>query len=165
MKKNIFIALVSFMACGAFAQSPLEKGKWQLNAGIGTSGWGTPVYLGFDYGIHRDWTLGIEGSYQSHSYGASRYSSSIVGLGVNGNYHFDHVLDLPKSWDLYAGLGLTYYHWNYSNKSFADSNATNTGLGAQLGARYFFTNRFGINLELGGGNATSGGKIGITYKL
>ena len=79
MKKNIFIALVSLTAWGAFAQSPLEKGRWQLNAGLGTSGWGTPVYLGFDYGAHRDITIGIEGSYQSHDYGAN-YSSTIFGF-------------------------------------------------------------------------------------
>jgi len=164
MKKNIFIALVSLTAWGAFAQSPLEKGRWQLNAGLGTSGWGTPVYLGFDYGAHRDITIGIEGSYQSHDYGAN-YSSSILGLGVNGNYHFNRVLDIPSDWDLYAGLGVTYYNWNYSDKKYKDSNATDIGLGAQIGGRYFFTKRFGINLELGGGNATNGAKIGITYKL
>ena len=150
MKKNIFIALVSLTAWGAFAQSPLEKGRWQLNAGLGTSGWGTPVYLGFDYGAHRDITIGIEGSYQSHDYGAN---------------YFNRVLDIPSDWDLYAGLGVTYYNWNYSDKKYKDSNATDIGLGAQIGGRYFFTKRFGINLELGGGNATNGAKIGITYKL
>ncbi|WP_366185107.1 hypothetical protein [Flavobacterium ovatum] len=45
------------------------------------------------------------------------------------------------------------------------NGAENLGLGLQIGGRYFFTDRFGINLQFGGGNVTSGGKIGITYKL
>jgi len=39
------------------------------------------------------------------------------------------------------------------------------GRGAQIGGRYYFTQKVGINLELGGGNAFSGGKIGLTFKL
>ncbi len=26
------------------------------------------------------------------------------GLSFNGNYHFNTVLEIPKDWDLYAGL-------------------------------------------------------------
>ena len=51
MKKIIFLVAVAFMSIGAFAQAPLENGALQLNAGLGTSGWGTPVYVGLDYGI------------------------------------------------------------------------------------------------------------------
>ena len=39
-------------------------------------------------------------------------------------------------------------------------------LGFQIGGRYYFTNKVGINLEFGGGhNTLSGGKIGISIKL
>jgi len=165
MKKNILSILLCLTALSSFAQSPLEVGKLQLNAGVGTSGWGTPVYIGLDYGIHKDITLGGELSYQSYNYGANKYKSSILGINVNGNYHFNRILDIPSKWDLYAGLGLNYYIWNYDNNQYKYDNASDFGLGAQIGARYFFTNKFGINLELGGGNATNGGKIGITYKL
>ena len=34
-----FVLLTNF----AFAQSPLEEGGTQLNAGVGASGWGIPV--------------------------------------------------------------------------------------------------------------------------
>jgi outer membrane immunogenic protein len=39
------------------------------------------------------------------------------------------------------------------------------GLGAQIGGRYYFNNNWGINLELGGANTTSGYKIGASYRF
>jgi len=39
------------------------------------------------------------------------------------------------------------------------------GIGGQIGGRYYFTEKFGVNLEFGGGNAYSGGKLGISIKL
>lgn len=159
--------MLCLVSIGAFAQGSLEKGGLQLNAGFGTSGWGTPVYVGLDYGIHKDITLGAELSYRSDSnvYGANKYKSSAIGIGVNGNYHFNSVLNMPSKWDLYAGLGLNYYIWSYDNDLYKTSNSSDIGLGGQVGARYFFTNKFGVNLELGGGSATNGAKIGITYKF
>ena len=167
MKNYRFLILIAFITVSTLAQSPLEQGKFQLNAGLGTSGWGTPIYVGLDYGIHQDITLGGELSYRARTYhyGNEKYRSSVTGIGVNGNYHFNRVLDMPSQWNLYAGLGLTYYIWQYENKSYKNDSASDLGLGLQVGGRYFFTKRFGINLELGGGNATNGAKIGITYKL
>lgn len=146
------------------AQAPLEKGKFQLNAGLGNSGWGIPIYFGADYGIGNQITIGAEGSYRSYSsYG---YKSSIVGLQANANYHFNELLKIPNQWDVYAGASANYYSWHYDN-DYADRyfDSSNFGIGIQVGGRYFFTPKFGINVELGGGNATSGGKAGITYKL
>lgn len=167
MKNKILLAIICLVSIGAFAQGSLEKEGLQLNAGFGTSGWGTPVYVGVDYGIHQDITLGGELSYRSDSqtYESNKYKSSVIGIGVNGNYHFNRVLNIPSKWDLYAGLGLNYYIWSYDNDMYKANDNSDIGLGAQLGARYFFTDKFGVNLELGGGNATSGAKIGITYKL
>jgi len=146
MKKCVFVTMFCLVAVGAFAQSPLEVGGFQLNAGVGTSNWGTPVYVGLDYG-------------------ATKYRSSVVGIGVNGNYHFNRILQMSKKWNLYAGLGLNYFAWSYENSNYKSNDDSSIGLGAQLGARYFFMNKFGVNFELGGGNATNGAKFGITYKL
>jgi outer membrane immunogenic protein len=168
MKKNIFL-IVFCVSIGAFAQSPLGKGKVQFNAGIGASGWGIPVYAGLDFGVAPDITLGVEGSYRSYnqSYYGDKYSSSIIGIGANGNYHFNRVLEIPSNWDLYAGLGFGYYIWNdnYSNNNFIRSDVSGIGFGGQVGGRYFFNDKFAINLELGGASSTNGAKIGITYKF
>jgi len=141
-----------------------------LNAGFGTSGWGTPVYLGLDYGIAKNWTLGGELSYQSYNqnFGGNdgRFESSIFGIQANGNYHFNEILNIPSEWDFYAGANLNYFSWNTTfngNKFDNFDGAENFGFGLQVGGRYFFTDKFGVNLQIGGGNVVSGGKIGITY--
>lgn len=167
MKKNFFLALLCMFFFGAKAQSPLEKGGFQLNAGVGTSGWGIPVYVGIDYGIHEDITLGAELSYRSdsHSYVSYKYKTSVIGIEANGNFHFDRILKIPSKWDLYAGANVNYYIWNYDNELYKQSGDSELGIGGQVGGRYFFTDRFGINLELKATNATNGAKFGITYKL
>ena len=165
MKRIIMLLLVSQVLVSANAQS-LAKGKAQLNVGVGLSGWGVPVYGGFDYGIARDFTLGGELSYRSYREGDKddRYRHSIFGISANVNYHFNHVLNMPDKFDLYAGANLGYYTWT-SPKGYPGSHASGLGFGAQVGGRWFFTNKVGLNLEFGGGNAFSGGKFGLTIKL
>lgn len=164
MKKIILFATVLLTSLITNAQAPLEESKLQLNAGFGASGWGTPVYVGLDYGLGNNFTIGAEGSYRSYtSYG---YKSTIIGLQGNANYHFNEILEIPSQWDFYAGASLNYYNWSFDD-DFAEDvvDDSNFGIGLQVGGRYFFNEKFAINIEAGGGNATSGGKIGITYKL
>ena len=165
MKKSIIILLFSlFCVLGANSQSPLNYKNHQLNAGIGFSGWGVPIYVGLDFGVGKDITLGIESSFRSYSqnYTGSRYRSSIIGISGNGNYHFNRLLEIPSNWDLYAGLNIGYFFW-YTPSDYPGSSSSGLGLGAQIGGRYFINRNFGLNLEFGGGNAFSGGKFGITY--
>jgi outer membrane immunogenic protein len=166
MKKLLLtIVLLTGIIC-SYGQNPLSVGKAQLNAGLGFSGWGVPVYLGFDYGAARDFTLGGELSYRSYTddYNGIGYGHSIFGISANGNYHFNTVLDMPRAWDFYAGLNLGFYSW-VSSSDYPGNRTSGIGLGAQIGGRYYFTPKTGLNLELGGGNAFSGGKIGLTFKL
>ncbi len=61
MKKyeiNNSLLIITFLLLAANSQSPLGKGNQQLNAGIGFSGWGIPVYVGLDFGVHQDISLG-----------------------------------------------------------------------------------------------------------
>ena len=167
MKKFALMAAL-FVISFANAQAPLEPGGVQLNAGVGTSGWGTPVYVGLDYGIATNWTLGGELSYQNYNQNfgfGGRYESSIIGIQANGNYHFNEILNIPSEWDFYAGANLNYYSWSTTvdGNKFDYDGADNFGLGLQVGGRYFFTDNFGLNLQVGGGNVVSGAKIGITY--
>jgi hypothetical protein len=163
-KTNLFFALIFFSISAVNAQSPLIKGGKQLNAGVGFSGWGVPIYVGMDFGVYKDITVGFEGSFRSDNekIGVENYRSSIFGILGNGNYHFNSLLELPSQWDVYAGLNLGYYVWSTSS-NYPGSGVSGIGLGAQIGGRYFFKNNFGLNLEFGGGNSISGGKFGITY--
>jgi hypothetical protein len=66
MKKFLFSTFFTLLALGAFAQSPLSKGDSQINAGVGFSNWGVPVYVGFDYGMDSNISLGGEVSYRRY---------------------------------------------------------------------------------------------------
>ena len=165
MKRISLIVLLSiFTAVLANAQSPLAKGGKQVNAGIGFSGWGVPIYAGMDFGVYQDITVGFEGSLRFYNdrYAGDNYNHTIFGFSGNGNYHFNRLLEVPSNWDVYAGLNLGFYIWSSPN-GYKGDGGSGLGLGAQVGGRYFFKNNFGLNLEFGGGNAFSGGKFGITY--
>lgn len=166
MKKQILTFIFLIAISVIFAQGPISKGQSQINAGVGLSSWGVPVYLGFDHGVHPDITLGAELSYRGYNdnWKNDKYNHSIIGISGNANYHFNTVLNIPSPWDFYAGLNLGFYSWN-SPRGYKGSHTSELGLGAQIGGRYYFSNKVGINLEFGGGNAFSGGKFGITIKI
>ncbi|WP_268848244.1 hypothetical protein [Flavobacterium aestivum] len=170
MKKLILLVALGFISTGVFAQSPLEKGGVQLNAGVGVTDWGiVPVYFGLDYGIAKDVTLGGQIALLTNDdpyyYNNSNYNNNTaIGIGINGNYHFNRIMHIPSKFDFYAGSNLTAYIWNYDNHDYHPDYDT-VGFGLQVGGRYFFTNKFGINLELGAGTATNGAKFGVTFKL
>lgn len=167
--RKLFLSLFMLfgLALTSQAQGTLRKGDTQLNAGLGLSGWGTPVYVGLDFGMGKNFTLGVEGSYRSYNqnYYGGKFDSSIIGLQGNGNYHFNEILDMDDEWDLYAGLALNYYIFQTDEIHKEHTKTSGLYPSAQVGARYFFSKSFGLNLELGGGNGTSGGKFGITYKF
>ena len=179
MKKILACASLFFAVATASAQG-LEKNKVQINGGVGLSGFGVPVYLGLDYGIARDFTIGAEASYSSKKVSSGYFDDkySFFGFGVNGNYYFDRLLKLPKEFDVYAGATLGYYNVSNSKtytgpaglESYYENLHTSFAvsgfdLGLQIGGRYFFTKNLGLNLQFGGGINTFGGRIGLTYKL
>jgi len=167
MIKNIISAIFIFvvMTATASSQNVLSKGKMQFNAGFGLSGWGVPLYAGIDYGVHPDVSVGGEVSFRSFSENllGYKYSYTVWSIAANGNYHFNRVLSIPREGDLYAGLSLGMYFWSLP-AGYVGSYNSGLGLGVQVGGRYYFSNTFGINLEVGGGNV-AGGKLGVTVKL
>jgi len=164
MKYIILFAFV--LSTSVFAQYALPIGKAQLNAGVGFSSCCTPIIVGLDYGIHKDISVGGEVSYVSYGEDllGSNYSHTIIGILANGNYHFNNLFKIDKQFDLYAGVNIGYFYWK-SPSGYGGSSASGLGLGSQVGGRYYFNENFGVNLEFGGGNTTSGGKVGITYKF
>lgn len=163
---KIIVAALIFASSTVYSQQESPTHKAQLNAGVGLSGWGIPVYLGFDFWVHKDITLGIEFSYRSYreNWKNHYYNHNIMGFSGNANYHFNSILNIPQKWDFYAGLNLGFYVWN-SDRYYDGRHNSGLGIGGQIGGRYFITNKFGLNLEFGGGNAFYGGKFGITFKL
>jgi outer membrane immunogenic protein len=166
MRKLFLLVGLMFLITIVNAQNPLGKGKKQLNAGLGFSNWGLPVYVGLDFGVHPDISVGAEICFHSYNerYNNSNWHHNVLGISANGNYHFNRIMNIPSTWDFYAGLNIGFNFWN-SPDNYHGSYGTGLGLGAQIGGRYFLSKRFGLNLELGGGNASTGGKFGITYQF
>ncbi|MCE3295231.1 MAG: hypothetical protein K0R65_945 [Crocinitomicaceae bacterium] len=165
MKKIILFTMLLVSGL-TYSQSMLGKGGKQLNAGFGMSSWGLPIYVGVDFGVHEDVSLGVEASFRSYRdrWGGIYYNHSVMGFSGNVNYHFNTLLKMPQEFDLYAGLNVGFYIWN-SPSNYYGSHTSGLGYGGQIGFRYYFNSKFAINLEGGSGNAFSGGKLGITYKF
>jgi hypothetical protein len=160
MKKIIVVLFLNFIVVlFLHAQGPLPKGQKQLNAGLGFDDWGVPVFLGFDFGVHPDISLGCEFAF------ASEYHSSVVGFIGNGNYHFNHLLKISTDWDVYAGVNVGFYIWSWNNH-YGDHLDSHGELdpGIQVGGRYYFNNNWGVNLEFRA-NTFPYGKIGISYRF
>ena len=172
MRKTLAV-LGLFLATATASAQGLGQNKFQINGGVGFSGWGVPVYLGADYGVARDVTIGAEVSYRSttENYGFYKFRETGIGIDFNGNYHFNRLLKIPNNFDFYAGATLAYYHWSHKVKdvdyevNYSGSRSSGIGFGLQVGGRYFFTKNLGVNLELGGGSFAFGGKLGLTYRF
>jgi hypothetical protein len=166
MKKIIFGIAFAMFAGFTMAQNPIQIGKSQFNVGVGFSDMGTPIYIGADFGVLRDVTFGGELSYRDYheNWNNDGYDHNIMGLSGNGNYHFNRILGISQRWDFYAGLNLGFYIWT-SPDAYEGSNSSGLGLGAQVGGRCYLSDRVGLNIEFGGGNAFSGGKLGLSFKL
>lgn len=166
-RSNYLITLLLVLISGtAFGQSPLPLNKMQLNLGVGFSDWGVPLYAGVDYSAHRDFTVGGELSLRSYSdnWNSKSYRHTVMGLSGNANYHFNTMLNIDQKWDFYGGLNLGFYIWSSPSGYSGDQNS-GLGLGAQVGGRYYITNKVALNLEIGGANAFSGGKFGVSVML
>jgi outer membrane immunogenic protein len=177
--KKIFLlsSLALGVATTSMAQSKTTQkassnnGNMLLNVGVGFSNWGIPVYAGLEGYVHPDITVGGLVSYRSYNRGWSNYDykTNIFNIAAVGNYHFDRVFNLNSNWNIYAGLNLGFNIVSYSEPAGAPkyngTSASGLALGAQVGVRYYFSNKVGLNLEFGGGNVLSGGRIGLTFKL
>lgn len=162
---NLLFVMMLFAATAAFAQAPPGKGGSQFNAGLGFSSWGVPIYIGADFGVHEDITIGPKVSYRNYNYNAAGadWDQSLLVIAFNGNYHFNRLLNIPSQWNFYAGVTLGYYLWSDLDE-YNDAQSSSLGFDAQIGGRYFFNDKIGVNLEFGGGTA-AGGSFGITVKM
>ena len=152
---TICIAVIGFQLA-AYSQSPLDPGQIQANFGIGIDDQsGLPIYGGLDFGIADDWTAGAVLSFASSDY---------VSLGANINYHFDDLLGLPPEWNVYGGANAGIL---FEDDDIDDSGNGNNqfGIGIQAGGRYFFNDRWGINLQVGTGKEVSDGRLGLTVVI
>lgn len=172
--RKIIVLLFLFIFVRLEAQYSV-KSTFQTTLGVGLSNYGAPLWLGFDYGLGRDVSIGLEFNNRYSNETFKKYR--ILGGNINVNYHLNHLLKMyDEHWDIY--LGAHYNRWIVTeNIKKIEPDSANHGLGGQIGMRYFFNRHFAINTELTGGAITNDNylrnesilvasfKLGLTYKF
>jgi len=154
MKKIIFL-LTLFVSIGM--QSQAQSNENHFNAGLGLNGWGVPIYASYDWAFRGDFNLGVGASLSPNVNGGNDGPSGMaLGAGAFTQWYADALLDIPSDFDFYAGGGVFYYTYDKGG---------DLDLRIFLGGRYYVNRQMAINLELGGGSALSGGKIGLSWRL
>jgi hypothetical protein len=151
MRKIPVIVLFLTISTHVFAQSPIGDGGKQLNMGVGLYSNSIPLYIGMDFGVHEDITVGPQ-------FGLDLEFNYFT-ISGRGDYHFNSLMGIPRDWDFYAGLNLGFAA-NIGNDSFSGLD-----LGLQIGGRYYWNSNWGINLEFGGGSNVSGGRFGVSKRF
>jgi hypothetical protein len=143
--KKLFLGLIlAFTTQVSFAQAWEGPGDQKLQVGIQASGNGNGLKVMYDYGIHQMFSVGA---------GADIFLSNRAGGGIlfvygRTNFHLSSVISgMPKELDVYPGVNLGVIGDAFS-------------FGAHLGARYFFTPKFGIFGEFGNRNS-----LGLSINL
>ena len=141
------VLLIAGVMMAQDGQAPLSKGDKQLNFGLGFSGNGLPVYVGMDFAFHNDWTAGPV---------IKLVFDDEMRFGAIGrvDYHWNRLIGIPSNWDFYLG----------ANVGFLSGNGDNLTAGLQLGGRWYWSEKWGVNLEFGGGTGY-GTSAGISMKL
>jgi len=177
MKKfTIALALMLCAATGFAQKTTTTKRRTSggdnmlLNFGVGLTNYGIPVYLGLEGYVHPDITVGGILGYQRYSDGwrGWDYHVNVFTITALGNYHFNRIMELDPQWDLYAGLNLGYAIWSSNTPEHApsyDAHSSGLMLGLQVGGRYYFSNKWGINAEIAGGSVISAFRIGATCRF
>ena len=182
MKKSfiiLFSLLFSIIYTETKAQA-FQKGTTAINAGVGVGtalgGYGKvrpAISLSVDHGL---WEVGGPGVVSLGGYAGTtgyKYSDSsynakwnYIIVGVRGAYHYNGFENLPDL-DLYAGAMVGYNIVKYTSDLDEDYFGKNYGSGIGVsgfaGARWFFTDMFGVYAELGYGVSVL--NAGVTFKF
>lgn len=142
MKKLFtFIALSGAMFFSANTVS--AQAQKYLNVG----GAGTGFYGSIEFPVSSVITVAPQFS--------TDYNFNSFVIAGKANYYLDDVFDVASAWDVYAGLNLG---WR------VESGNDGFNWGIQVGARWFWDDKWGINAEVGGGSGVLGG-VGLTMKM
>lgn len=137
----VFALLLTFAT--SFGQARKE-----LNFGL--------IGANYEFPVHKDITLAVGAG--------TNLDLDWINLGLKGNYYFDNLFGISDdAWDVYGGLnaGYSIYNGDENGKDESDIN-----LGLQVGGRYFWNDKWGVYVEIAGGNASGFSPgIGLTVKL
>lgn len=132
MKKIITLAMV-FSFCLINAQAFKGKGDTKFNVGANIQNRGTGIQVSTDFGLGENISYGFVAGYvlggQSFDVSKPKFEDR-MDIKVRFNANLGNVINIDEKFDVYPGLSL-------STKNF----------GGHVGARYFFTEGFGLFTE------------------
>ena len=141
-KTTLFFALVfTLLTVNLFGQARSE-----LNFGL--------IGINYEIPVHKDITIAPGAS--------TNFDLDWLTLNVKANYYFDNIFGISdESWDVYGGVGAGYAIYNGDDNKDGDFD-----LGLQVGGRWFWNDKWGIYVEIAGGNVSGMSPgIGVTMKL
>lgn len=134
--RKIITLLMIVAGFSANAQEAYKgKGDTKFQIGANFQSGGTGLIAGADFGIGENMSIGFTGSYilgASEIFGEKPEFKDKLDIRARFNANLGNVIKLDEKFDVYPGL-------SFGLKNF----------GAHLGARYFFTNGFGVYTEMG----------------
>ncbi len=173
MKKLLTILMVlttiALFSNRSYAQA-YKNGDKLLNATIGLNSYysrGLPLGASLEVGITDNISVGGAFDFTSWKYPGTDYGYTFLYFGARGSYHVGELLKIDSDkFDPYGGLGIGYYTAKYNGGSsvYSGSYGSNIYFFGYVGARYYFAEKLGAVVELGGGGV-SNIKAGITFKL
>lgn len=146
------LVAICFLGIGAQAQG-IKKGQIVGSARLGFGGGGFPISVSGDYGLMNNLIDGNDAISVGGQVGMLMWKDAwddshvMFLLAGRANYHYQFLDNL----DTYAGLQIGLY-------------SGGLGFGFDLGARYYFNDKFAATLEFGGCGFT-GVSAGISMKL
>jgi len=187
MKNLVLLLMISALffqhvTAQKYGSKPSEQFGHTLNIGAGVGyhrylNYPTPVVvINYEFDLVRNITLapiiGVSTYRDSHYWGnynnAYRdyhYRQTAISIGIKGSYYFDELLMLNTKWDVYtaASIGVQPVITTWDNGYYGNKKLTNTpGLvfaSGHLGARYHFSKRVGVFVDLSTGIFTTGGSF------
>ncbi len=144
MKKTTLFFVLMFTC---FVANVFGQARSELNFGL--------IGANYEIPVHKDITIAPGAS--------TNFDLDWLTLHVKANYYFDNIFSLTdESWDVYGGAGAGYAIYNGNNNDKEDD----FDIGLHVGGRWFWNDKWGVYLELGGGSTQGAtGGLGLTLKL
>lgn len=145
MKKLVFMLMV-FAGVAVSAQAYTGKGDQKVNLGLNAWGYGTGITATYDYGLNQLISVGAGANAYFDGYKDNNKDNRVFIFG-RINFHLNEALELPEKLDIYPGVDLGVLGRDF-------------GIGAHIGARYFFTEKVGVFAEVG-----NNGSLGVSFNF
>lgn len=125
-----------------------------LGTGIGVYSNDFGPLIHYEHGFDREWSTGFKTGVLFSYKDQKKWFQ----IGIQGNYHLNRWVKIPKTMDWYFGLDLG------AAIGLTQPEASPI-IGARLGYRYFFHHLIGLQIDAQGGWFLNGISVGFVYRI